>query len=184
MDLGVKTLATFSNGETVVGSKPMKMLLVRLKRLSRSLSRKKKGSANWHKAKSKIAKLHARISNIRKDTLHQLTSDLTRRFETICIEDLNVSGMLKNRKLSRHIADMGFYDFRRQLDYKSSKMRGNQVVIADRFFPSSKTCSACGTVKQDLTLKDRVFECQCGYKQDRDLNAAINLANYAVSYTV
>ena len=184
VDLGVKTLATFSNGETVTGSKPMKMLLARLKRLSRSLSRKKKGCANWHKAKAKIAKLHARISNIRKETLHKLTSDLTRRFETICIEDLNVSGMLKNRRLSRHIADMGFYEFRRQLDYKASEMRGNQIIVADRFFPSSKTCSACGTVKQDLTLKDRVFKCQCGHNQDRDVNAAKNLANYAVSYTV
>lgn len=177
VDLGVKSLATLSNGEVVAGSKPLKMLLAKLKRQSRQLSRKQKGSANRQKAKNNLAKLHARIANIRKDGLHKLTSDLTRRFDTIVIEDLNIRGMLSNGKLSKSIADMGFYEFRRQLDYKSG-FRGNLIFVADRWFPSSKTCSACGIVKQDLTLKDRVFKCECGHVQDRDLNAAINLKHY------
>ncbi|WP_425441541.1 RNA-guided endonuclease InsQ/TnpB family protein [Thiothrix caldifontis] len=136
-------MATLSTGGKVVGAKPHKALLSRLKRLSRSLSRKVKGSANRHKAKQKLAKLHARIANIRQNSLHQLTTDLIRRFHTIGIEDLNVSGMVKNRHLSRAISDMGFFEFRRQLEYKAG-MRGAVVVVADRFFASSKTCSAPG----------------------------------------
>ncbi len=183
VDLGISSLATLSTGEVVTGSKPLKKLLVKLKRLSRSLSRKQKASSNWRKAKAKLAKLHARMSNIRKDSLHKLTCDLTQRFSIIGIEDLNVKGMMSNGKLARHIADMGFYEFKRQLEYKA-QMRGNLIVIANRWYPSSKTCSSCGAIKQDLMLKDRIFQCQCGHTQDRDLNAAMNLAKYAVSYTV
>ena len=192
MDLGVSTLATLSTGETVAGAKPHKALLSRLKRLSRSLSRKVKGSANRHKAKQQLAKLHARIANIRQDTLHQLTTDLTRRFHTLGIEDLNVSGMLKNRHLSRSISDRGFFEFRRQLEYKAA-MRGGVVVVADRFFASSKTCSTCGEKREKLPLSVRQWTCPiCGTSHDRDVNAAINLAHYAsaalsshaVSYTV
>ena len=179
VDLGVSALATLSTGETVAGAKPHKALLSRLKRLSRSLSRKVRGSANRHKAKQKLAKLHARIANIRQDNLHQLTTDLTRRFHTIGIEDLNVSGMVKNRHLSRAISDMGFFEFRRQLEYKAA-MRGSVVVVADRFFASSKTCSACGEKIDKLPLSVRQWECPCcGESHDRDVNAAINLANYA-----
>ena len=183
VDLGISSLATLSTGEIVTGSKPLKKWLAKLKQLSRSLSRKPPGSANWRKAKAKLAKLYARISHIRRDALHKLTSDLTRRFSTIGIEDLNVKGMLSNGKLARHIADMGFYEFKRQLEYKAP-IRGNLIVVADRWYPSSKTCSACGAIKSDLTLKDRIFKCECGHTQDRDWNAAINLAHYAVSYTV
>ncbi len=186
VDLGVSALATLSTGEKVTGAKPHKALLSRLKRLSRSLSRKVKGSANRHKAKHKLARLHAKIANIRQDSLHQLTTDLTRRFHTIGIEDLNVSGMVKNRHLSRAISDMGFFEFRRQLEYKAA-MRDGIVVIADRFFASSKTCSAsgCGHKVDKLPLSVREWVCPaCGANHDRDVNAAINLANYAVSYTV
>ena len=179
VDLGVSALATLSTGETVAGAKPHKALLSRLKRLSRSLSRKVRGSANHHKAKQKLATLHAKIANIRKDSLHKLTTDLTRRFHTIGIEDLNVSGMVKNRHLSRAISDMGFFEFRRQLEYKAA-MRGSVVVVADRFFASSKTCSACGEKIDKLPLSVRQWECPCcGESHDRDVNAAINLANYA-----
>jgi putative transposase len=179
VDLGVSALATLSTGEKVAGAKPHKALLSRLKRLSRSLSRKVKGSANRHKAKHKLARLHAKIANIRQDSLHQLTTDLTRRFHTIGIEDLNVSGMVKNRHLSRAISDMGFFEFRRQLEYKAA-MRGGVVVVADRFFASSKTCSACGEKAEKLPLSIRSWECStCGASHDRDVNAAINLANYA-----
>ena len=184
VDLGVSALATLSTGELIPGPKPHKALLGRLRRLSRSLSRKAKGSANRLKAKAKLAKLHARIANIRSDALHKLTTDLTRRFHTIGIENLNVRGMMRNRHLARSIADMGFFEFRRQLEYKAA-MRGGQVVVADRWFPSSKTCSACGAVQQDMPLSVRQWICpDCGSCHDRDLNAARNLATYAVSSTV
>lgn len=186
VDLGVSTLATLSTGEKVAGAKPHKALLSRLQRLSRSLSRKVKGSANRHKAQQKLAKLHTRIANIRQDSLHQLTTDLTRRFHTIGIEDLNVSGMVKNRHLSRAISDMGFFEFRRQLEYKAG-MRGAVVVVADRFFASSKTCSAsgCGHKVDKLPLSVREWTCPlCGVVHDRDINAAKNLEKYAVSSTV
>jgi putative transposase len=186
VDLGVSALATLSTGEKVLGAKPHKALLSRLKRLSRSLSRKVKGSANRHKAKQKLARLHAKIANIRQDSLHQLTTYLTRRFHTVGIEDLNVSGMVKNRHLSRAISDMGFFEFRRQLEYKAD-MRGSVVVVADRFFASSKTCSApgCGHKVDKLPLSVREWTCPvCGAVHDRDVNAAKNLQEYAVSSTV
>jgi putative transposase len=159
----------------ITGAKPHKALLSRLQRLSHSLSRK-----------AKLAKLHARIANIRKDCLHPLTTDLTRRFSLIGIEDLNVAGMVKNRHLSCSISDMGFFEFRRQLEYKAD-MRGSVVVVADRFFASSKTCShpACGHKLDKLPLSVRKWTCPyCGTEHDREVNAAINLANYAVSSTV
>ena len=155
-----------------------------LRRLSRSLSRKQKGSANRRKAKAKLAKLHARIAAIRSDAMHKLTTDLTRRFHTIGIEDLNVRGMMANRHLSRSIADMSFFEFRRQLEYKAV-MRGGEVVVADRFFASSKTCSDCGHKLESLPLSVRAWSCPaCGTHHDRDVNAAMNLKNMAVSSTV
>ena len=128
VDLGVSALATLSTGETIGGPKPHTVLLSRLQRLSRSLSRKQKGSANRKKARAKLARLHARIANIRSDALHQLTTNLTRRFHAIGIEDLNVRGMVKNRHLSRSIADMGFFEFRRQLEYKAAMRGGGSLV--------------------------------------------------------
>lgn len=184
VDLGVAALATLSTGESIDGPKPHEALLGRLKRLSRSLSRKQKGSVNRKKAKGKLAKLHARIVAIRSDALHQLTTSLTRRFHTIGIEDLNVRGMVQNRHLARSIADMGFFEFRRQLEYKAA-MRGGQIVVAARFYPSSKTCSCCGHKLETLPLAVREWTCQaCGTRHDRDMNAAINLKNMAVSSTV
>lgn len=184
VDLGVSALATLSTGESIPGPKPHKALLDRLRRLSRSLSRKQNGSANRRKAKAKLAKLHARIAAIRADALHKLTTDLTRCFHTIGIEDLNVRGMVRNRHLARAIADMGFFEFRRQLEYKAA-MRGGAVVVADRFYASSKTCSACGHKLDELPLAVREWACPvCGAIHDRDVNAAINLKNLAVSSTV
>jgi putative transposase len=184
VDLGVSALATLSTGESIPGPKPHKALLARLQRLSRNLSRKEKGSANRKKARAKLAKLHARIAAIRSDALHKLTTDLTRRFHTISIENLNVCGMVKNRHLARSIADMGFFEFRRQLEYKAT-MRGGQVVVADQFYPSSKTCSACGHKLDVLPLAVREWTCPaCGVSHDRDMNAALNLKNLAVSSTV
>lgn len=184
VDLGVSALATLSTGETIIGPKPHKALLGRLRRLSRSLSRKQKGSSNRKKAKAKLARLHARIANIRVDALHKLTSDLTRRFHTIGIEDLNVRGMMANRHLARSIADMSFFEFRRQLEYKAGQ-RGGLVVVADRWFPSSKTCSACGSVQKKMPLSVRQWICpDCGASHNRDENAARNLATYAASSAV
>jgi len=189
VDLGIKTLATiFANGkfEEKIGSKPLKRYLKKLKRLAKQLSRKVKGSANREKAKIKVAKLHAKIANIRQHELHELTTSLASRFHTIGIEDLNVKGMIKNHKLSRAINDMGFFEFRRQLDYKA-QMRGGIVVAADRFFPSTKLCSTpkCGFKLETLDLSVREWTCpKCKTVHQRDQNAATNLANYAVSYTV
>src|SRR5712691_11222122 len=184
VDLGVSRLATLSDGSRVPGPKALRSNLARLKRLSRSLSRKVKGSANWHKAKAKIARLHARIGNIRADALHKLTTELVGRFTVIGIEDLNVRGMMANDRLSRSIADMGFHAFRRQLAYKAA-MYGSRVVVADRWHPSSKTCSACGAILAALPLSVRAWECRdCGAHHDRDVNAAKNLMKMAVSSTV
>lgn len=185
VDLGVAALATLSTGEPPIpGPKPHKALLGRLRRTSRALSRKVKGSSNRRKARAKLARLHARIANIRSDALHKLTTDLTRRFHTIGIEDLNVRGMLRNRYLSRSIADGGFFEFRRQSEYKA-EMRGGRVVVADRFFASSKTCSVCGHRIDVLPLAVRRWQCPaCAAVHDRDVNAAINLKNLAASSAV
>jgi len=184
VDLGVTALATLSTGEVITGPKAHTALLGRLQRLSRSLSRKQKGSSNRRKAKARLARLHARIANIRQDAMHKLTSDITRRFHTVGIEDLNVRGMMANRHLARSIADMSFHEFRRQLQYKAER-RGGMVVVADRWFPSSKMCSACGAVQKEMPLSVRQWTCPgCGARHDRDLNAARNLATNAVSSTV
>lgn len=183
VDVGVKALATLSTGETFAGPKALRTLLIRLRRLSRALSRKVKGSRNRTKAKLKLAKLHARIADIRRDSLHQLSTSITRRFHMIGIEDLNVKGMLSNRHLARAIADMGFFELRRQLEYKAA-WRGGQVVLADRWFPSSKLCSGCGYRLDELALDVRQWTCPgCGASHYRDANAAINLRNMAVSST-
>ncbi|MGF6652842.1 putative transposase [Paraburkholderia youngii] len=184
VDLGVSSMATLSTGEKILGPKAHTALLDRLRRISRSLSRKQKGSANRRKARMKLAKLHARISNIRSVALHKLTSDLTRRFDRIGIEDLNVRGMMANVRLARSIADMSFYEFRRQLEYKAD-MRGGRVIVADRWFPSSKTCADCDHKVDVLPLKVREWTCPaCGVVHDRDVNAATNLKIMAVSSTV
>lgn len=184
VDLGVSALATLSTGECIAGPKAHKRLLVQLKRRSRSLSRKVKGSANRNKAKARLAKLHARIANIRQDSLHQLSHLLASRFHTIGIEDLNVKGMTKNRCLARAVSDMGFYEFRRQLEYKTA-LHGGRVVVIDRWYPSSKTCSCCGHKLESLLLSVRHWMCpNCHAMHDRDVNAAINLKNMAVSSTV
>ena len=177
VDLGVTKLATLSNGEVFQGPRPLRKMLTKLKRLQRRISGKQKGSNNRNKAQMNVANLHYRISCIRQDKLHKLTSCLTSSFGAIAIEDLNVKGMMSNHRLARSIADMGFYEFRRQLEYKA-QLRGNHVELVNRWFPSSKTCSGCSTVKKDMPLGDRVFKCfDCGLEIDRDLNAAINLAS-------
>ena len=178
VDLGIKTLATLSNGETVPNPQPYRQSQSRLARLQKAASRKVNGSKNRHKAYMKVAKQHARTANIRKDTLNKLTTHLAKNHSQIVIEDLNVSGMMANHCLAKSLADLGLYEFRRQLTYKS-ELYGAEVITVDRFFPSSKTCSCCGHIQQ-MPLKERVFNCgNCQVAIDRDLNAAINLSNLA-----
>ena len=179
LDFGIKTLITLSDGKTFENPKALRKNLKCLKRLQRSLSRKQKGSSNRKKQQMKVARKHYRVSCIRSNALHQATAYITDNYDKIVIEDLNVSGMIKNRKLSQAISDVGFFELRRQLEYKS-KWKGKEVVIADRFFPSSKTCSCCGYVNKELTLEVRQWTCpKCETHHERDLNAAINLANYS-----
>jgi putative transposase len=184
VDLGVKVLATPSRGDPIPGPKAHTVLLKRLRRTSRALSRKVKGSANRRKAQRKLARLHARISNIRKDATHKATTHLTKTFKRIGLEDLNVRGMARNRHLARSIMDGAFGEFRRQLEYKA-RFYGTTIVVADRWFPSSKTCSCCGSVKDELDLSQRTFHCDdCGFECDRDLNAARVLERLAASSAV
>ena len=188
VDLGIKTLATLSTGETYQNKRAYKAHKRKLKLAQRQVSKKfKKGqkqSNNYKKAVLKVAKIHQKIANIRKDALHKLTTDLSKNHAEIVIEDLNVKGMSKNRKLSSALLDGGFYEFKRQLTYKCD-WYGSKMTVVDRFYPSSKTCSNCQNIKTDLTLKDRIYKCNsCGFEIDRDLNAAINLKTKAVSYTV
>jgi putative transposase len=181
VDLGIKTLATLSDGEEVPNSRHLKSRLKQLKRAQRTVSRTHQGSQNRKKAVRKLARLHRRVAHQRANTLHQFTSRLAKTKSVVVIEDLNVSGMLKNHHLAQAIGDVGFAEFRRQLTYKAA-WYGCRVVVASRWEPSSKTCSGCGWVDDDLTLSDRAFRCErCGLLLDRDLNAAINLSTLAGS---
>jgi putative transposase len=175
VDLGVNRLATFSGGATFDGPKALKRKLSLLRRVSRKLARRQKGSGRRERMRKRLAQLHYRVGCIRSDALHKLTTHLAQNYGVIGIEDLNVSGMLRNRCLARAIADCGFGEFRRQLEYKTV-WYGSRLVVHDRFFPSSKTCSRCGEVKGELPLSERVFRCGgCGLVIDRDHNAALNL---------
>jgi len=186
VDLGIKDMAVLSDGRRFENPKPLRKAQRRLRRLQRELARRKKGSRNREKTRAKLAKQHARIANIRRDALHKATTAITARAKpdsqrpsVIAIEDLNVSGMLQNHHLARAILDVSFSEFRRQIEYKAA-WSGSEVFVADRFFPSSKTCHVCGTINNNLTLSDRVWTCDCGAALDRDVNAAINLRNLAI----
>ncbi len=181
VDLGIKTLATCSDGTTFENPRALKHAQKKLKRLERAKSRRKKGSKNRAKARKAIATVHARIAHIRKDASHKLTSYLVKNHALVAIEDLHVAGMLKNHCLAQAVADSNFGEIRRQVEYKAA-WHGTHLVTIDRFYPSSKTCSACGSVKTELNLSERVFVCEeCGNVLDRDVNAAINLRRVAVS---
>ncbi len=184
VDLGVKTLATLSDGTSFANQRALGRRLRKLRQLSRSLPRKKKGSKNHEKAKLRLAKMYLRVFNIRQVTLHKLTTTLPKSHSKIVIEDLLVSWMLKNRRLARAIADVGFYEFRRQLEYKC-QWYGSELVVVSRTFPSSKMCSQCGHRKKELSLSEREYKCeQCGLEIDRDLNAALNLVAVSLPETL
>lgn len=183
VDLGVKTLATICAGEDdyleVPGPKPLRRLQGRLKRLNRQLHRRKLGSANRQKTKTALGRLHARSADVRGDALHKLTTRLAKGFQVVCIEDLNVSGMVANHCLARAVSDCGFGEFRRQATYKTA-WHGTDLVVADRWFPSSKKCPECGAVNAGLTLGERQWVCPaCGVTVERDRGAAKNLRDYA-----
>ena len=190
IDLGIKDLAICCDGNTyknINKTQRVKKLEKRKRRLQRSISRKyeknKKGesyckTSNIIKREKELLKLNHRLTNIRQNYLHQTTSEIVKREPSfICIEDLNVKGMMKNRHLSKAIQQQCFGEFRRQIEYKSA-WNNISVIIADRFFPSSKLCSCCGTIKKDLKLSDRVYKCECGNVIDRDYQAALNLKKY------
>ena len=190
IDLGIKDLAICSDGnkyKNINKSNEVKKLEKKKRRLQRSITRSyeknKKGKEycktnNVIKKEKLLLKLYHRLTNIRQNYLHQTTSEIVKREPSfICIEDLNVSGMMKNRHLSKAVQEQCFYEFRRQIEYKSV-WNNIPVIIADRFFPSSKLCSCCGTIKKDLKLSDRIYKCECGNVIDRDYQAALNLKRY------
>jgi len=174
VDLGVKTLATLSTGEQIENLKPLCNAQGRLRRAQRKLSRRIKGSANRNKQRKVVARIYRRIRNIRHDGLHKLTTRLCCQNRVVVIEDLNVKGMVKNHSLAQSISDASFGMFRQLLTYKA-QMYGTVIIVADRFYPSSKACSSCGCVKDELSLGERTYRCECGLRIDRDLNAALNL---------
>ncbi len=178
VDIGIKELAVTSDGQVFSNPKAYRKMSKRMKRLQRSVSRKIKGSKNRTKAVRKLAKLHSRIFFIRKDAIHKLTNYLAKNHSAIKIEDLNVKAFLKNHKLAGAIADCGMYEFKRQLEYKTEKF-SSQLILVDRFFPSSQICSNCGNHRHKMPLKSRVYQCpDCGHTEDRDLNAAKNIERW------
>ena len=190
IDLGIKDLATCSDGnkyKNINKSNEVKKLEKKKRRLQRSISRSyeknKKGKEycktnNVIKKEKLLLKLYHRLTNIRQNHLHQTTSEIVKREPSfICVEDLNVRGMMKNRHLSKAVHQQCFYEFRRQIEYKSA-WNNIPVIVADRFFPSSKLCSCCGMIKKDLKLSDRIYKCECGNVIDRDYQAALNLKRY------
>lgn len=175
VDLGIKALATLSDGTVIENPQHLKKSEQKLKRAQRALSRKMPGSNRRAKARTKAARIHAHVANQRQDALHKLTTHLASKYSEISIENLNVLGMAKNHRLAKLVMDASFGEFRRQLEYKTART-GVRLNIVDRWYPSSKTCSQCGKVKAKLSLSERTYRCEnCGLTIDRDLNAAINI---------
>lgn len=181
IDVGLNNFAVFVDGRKLDAPRPLKKYLKNLERKSRQHSKKQIGSRNRKKSAIKLARLHKKIRDIRRDFLHKLTTELAKTKQEIVIEDLNLAGMVKNKKLSRHIEDSGFGEFRRMLEYKT-KWYGSMLTLAPRFAPSSKLCSECGYKMEEMPLSIREWKCpQCGTFHDRDVNAAKNLLKYSVT---
>jgi putative transposase len=177
IDLGVKTLVTFSHGQTIENPKWIRNNEIKLKKLQKQLSKKVKGSKNRNKLRIRLAKLHEKIKNQKQDFLHNITTKIINENQVIILEDLNVIGMLKNHNLAKSIQELGLGELRRQFEYKSL-WYSRDIIFVDRWFPSSKTCSCCGWKNNSLSLSDREFICEdCGVIIDRDLNASINILN-------
>jgi putative transposase len=181
VDLGVKHFATLSNGEVFDVPKDYKRIKAKIAKLQYLNRHKLKGSTNWKKANQRLARLYYRLSSLRKDWLHKLTSYLAKSFAVVCIEDLNVSGMMANHKLAGAISELGWYEFRRQLTYKC-ELYGSELKVISRWTPSSKLHHQCDYKNEELTLKDRIFVCpRCNESLDRDLNAALNIERFGLS---
>jgi putative transposase len=181
VDVGVHHLAVLSTGQTVANARALEGSLRKLRRLNRELARRRPGSKRRRRTRRRLARIHARAANLRRDALHKLTTRLATQHGTVVVEQLNVAGMVRNRRLARAISDTGMAELRCQLIYKTI-WYGSRLVVADQFTPSSKTCSRCGWVKAKLTLAERTFRCEaCGLVMDRDLNAARNLARLVQS---
>ncbi|MEW2260391.1 RNA-guided endonuclease TnpB family protein [Streptomyces sp. NPDC047869] len=174
IDAGITSLVTLSTGEKIANPKHERRDRARLARAQRELSRKAKGSANREKARVKAARIHARVADRRRDFLHKLSTRLVRENQTVVIEDLTVCNLLKNGKLARAVSDASWTELRSMLEYKCA-WYGRELVVIDRFFPSSKLCGACGTVRGKLPLNVREWTCDCGAVHDRDVNAARNI---------
>ena len=175
VDLGIKTLATLSDGTVIENPRYLWKSERRLKRAQQALSRKVKGSRRRAKARAKVARIHARVANQRLDAMHKATTWLAGTYSDISVEDLNAAGMVKNHHLAKAVSDAAFAEFRRQLEYKTART-GARLHVVDRWYPSSKICSKCGRVKAKLSLNERVYRCDaCGLSIDRDLNAAVNI---------
>lgn len=184
VDVGITTLATLSDGTRFDNPKALRAGTIRLRRLQRSVSRKVKGSKNREKATAKVARQHLKVASIRQDALHKCSDAITKRASVIVLEDLNVAGMMRNHSVAGALADASVAELHRQIRYKAA-WRGATVLTADRWYPSSKTCSGCGCVRAELSLSERVFHCDaCGLVMDRDLNAAVNLRSLAASSAV
>jgi putative transposase len=176
IDLGLTTFATLSTGEKIDAPKPLRAALKRLRKLQRNLSRKQKGSNRRNAARLKVARLHAKITDIRKDFLDKLSTQIIRENQTVVLEDLRVSGMIRNRKLARSFSDAGWRQFRTLLESKS-KMYGREVKVISTWEPTSQRCSACGQLGGKKPLNIRAWTClHCGAEHDRDINAAVNIA--------
>jgi putative transposase len=179
----VRDFAVTSDGEKIANPRHLDRKARNLARYQRRMARCRKGSANRAKAAAKVARAHRKVRAARADVLHRTSARLVRTNDVIVIEDLNVSGMLRNRRLARAISDCGWGEFRRQLEYKCERY-GRRLIVIDRWYPSSKTCSACGHLLAELSLSTRTWQCPlCGTRHDRDLNAAKNIlaAGLAVS---
>lgn len=175
VDMGVGSLMTLSDGTKAANPKAAKRIERKLAREQRRLARKRKGSKNRERQRVRVARAHEKAANVRKDALHKATTRLASENQAVCLEDLNVKGMLRNHRLARAVADASFSEAARQLEYKCA-MRGGNVVKVGRFYPSSKTCSCCGHVMGELPLSVRAWECpECGTRHDRDVNAARNI---------
>ncbi|MEU6996854.1 RNA-guided endonuclease TnpB family protein [Nonomuraea sp. NPDC046570] len=174
IDAGITALATLSNGEKVVNPGFERADRRRLAKAQRALARKEKGSCNWVKARLKVARVYARIADRRRDHLHKLTTRLVRENQTVVIEDLTVRNMVKNRSLARAVSDASWRELRSMLEYKTA-WYGRELVVIDRWFPSSKLCSACGALQEKMPLGVRLWKCACGAVHDRDVNAARNI---------
>jgi putative transposase len=183
VDLGVTDFAVTSDGEKIANMRYLQRKARNLARYQRRMARRQPGSRNRAKAKAKVARAHRKVKAARTDFLHRVSTNLVRRYDAIVVEDLSVAGMVRNRRLARAISDCGWRTFRWMLEYKAARY-GRRLVVLDRWYPSSKTCSTCGHLRAELGLSTRTWQCpSCRTRHDRDLNAAKNILAAGLAVT-